>query len=87
MERFNAESESDRSDEGQAKGYKPMFEYCEVSSAVLGGAREASDADEDGALRNAVVLKMLKVGQFVDGKGRFVERENNPPGEDRQRDQ
>ena len=60
MERFNAESESDRSDEGHAKGYKPMFEYCEVSSAVLGGAREASDADEDGALRNAVVLKMLR---------------------------
>ena len=60
VERLNAESESDRPDEGHAKGYKPMFEYCEVSSAVLGGAREAREADEDGALRNAVVLKMLR---------------------------
>ena len=62
VERFNAESESDRPDEGHAKGYKSMFEYCEVSSAMLGGAREASDADKEEALRDAVVLKMLRVG-------------------------
>ena len=62
VERFNAVAESGRPDEGHAKGYKSMFEYCEVSSAMLGGAREASDDDEGSALRNAVVLKMLRVG-------------------------
>ena len=43
-QRFKAELESDRPDPGHAKGYKTMFEYCMVSSAVLAGARQAERA-------------------------------------------
>ena len=60
VERFRAELESDLPDEGHAKGYKSRFEYCEVSSAVLAGARESATASS--ALRSAVVLKELKLG-------------------------
>ena len=60
VERFRAELESERPDEGHAKGYKSRFEYCQMSSAVLAGARES--ATTSSAIRSAVVLKELKVG-------------------------
>ena len=60
VERFAAELASAQPDEGHAKGYKSRFEYCEVSSAVLAGAR--GSATTSSALRGAVVLKELKLG-------------------------
>ena len=62
MERFRAELESDRPDPGHAKGYKGMYEYCELSGIVMAGARRAEQVVEAGgesALRNAVILKRL----------------------------
>ena len=73
VERFQAELESemdvrrpllhrlDRPDPGHARGYKNLYEYCEVSSAVLAGARGAREVDvaKDSAFRSAVVLKVL----------------------------
>ena len=60
VERFKAELESAQPDEGHAKGYKSRFEYCEISSAVLAGAR--GPATTSSALRSAVVLKESKLG-------------------------
>ena len=60
VERFRAELESERPDEGHAKGYKSRFEYCQMSSAVLAGARES--ATTSSAIRSAVVLKESKLG-------------------------
>ena len=73
VERFRAELEVDvrqpllqrqsRPDPGHAKGYKGMYEYCEVSSAVLAGARgsrEIGAADKDGTFRSVVVPKVLR---------------------------
>ena len=60
VERFKAEQESDRPDEGHAKGYKTWHEYCLVANAVLGGSRQTS-ADEDRAFRNAVLLRELRL--------------------------
>ena len=57
VQRFKAELESDIRDEGNAKGYKGRYEYCELSGTVLGGARKAG---EGSALRDAVILKALK---------------------------
>ena len=62
VERFKAEFESDRPDEGHAKGYKGMYEYCELSGIAMAGARRAAragDAGGESALRNAVILKRL----------------------------
>ena len=56
-QRFKAELESDLRDEGNVKDYKGMYEYCELSGTVLGGARKAG---EGSALRDAVILKALK---------------------------
>ena len=60
VERFKTELESNRPDEGHAKGYKTWHEYCLVANAVLGGSREAG-ADEDRAFRNAVLLRELRL--------------------------
>ena len=58
MQRFTAELESGRPDPGHAKGYKTMYEHCEMSAAVLAGARQASEAaGNEGAFRRAVVLR------------------------------
>ena len=61
VQRFQAELDSDRPDEGFAEGYKGMYEYCELSGIVLAGARqaEAGAAGEESALRSAVILKRL----------------------------
>ena len=37
VQRFKAEMESDRPDEGHAEGYKGKYEYCEISGAVIAG--------------------------------------------------
>ena len=58
VERFAEELASDRPDEGHAKRYKSRYEYCEMSSAVLAGARGSAT---EAALRSAVVLKELKL--------------------------
>ena len=58
MQRFKAELESDRPDPGHAKAYKTMYEHCEMSAAVLAGARQASEAaGNESAFRRAVVLR------------------------------
>ena len=58
MQRFTAELESGRPDPGHAKGYKAMYEHCEMSAAVLAGARQASEAPgSESAFRRAVVLR------------------------------
>ena len=65
VERFRAELESDRPDPGHAKGYKGMYEYCELSGIVMAGAMRAGqvgraeEAGGESALRNAVILKRL----------------------------
>ena len=38
QQRFKAEFEAGRPDEGQARGYKTDYEYCEMSETVLAGA-------------------------------------------------
>ena len=38
QQRFRAEFEAGRPDEGQARGYKTDYEYCEMSETVLAGA-------------------------------------------------
>ena len=58
VERFAEELASARPDEGHAKRYKSRYEYCEMSSAVLAGARGSAT---EAALRSAVVLKELKL--------------------------
>ena len=55
VERFRAELESERRDEGHAKGYKSKYEYCQMSHAVLAGAR--GSAPTGSAFRSAVVLE------------------------------
>ena len=55
VERFRAELESERRDEGHAKGYKSKYEYCQMSHAVLAGAR--GSATTGSAFRSAVVLE------------------------------
>ena len=63
VERFAEELASARPDEGHAKGYKSMFEYCQMSSAVLAGAAGARNSSTtSSALRNAVVLKESNLG-------------------------
>ena len=63
VERFAEELASARPDEGHAKGYKSMFEYCQMSSAVLAGAAGArSSSTTRSAFRNAVVLKESNLG-------------------------
>ena len=58
MQRFKTELESNRPDPGHAKGYKTMYEHCEMSAAVLAGARQASRAaGNESAFRRAVVLR------------------------------
>ena len=59
MQRFKAEFESDLSpDPGYAKGYKTMYEHCEMSTAVLAGARQANETTgNESAIRRAVVLR------------------------------
>ena len=67
MQRFQAEFESDQPDEGHAKRYKGMYEYCELSGIVMAGARRMKlvvahhqvPPREENALRNAVILKRL----------------------------
>ena len=65
VERFRAELESDRPDPGHAKGYKGMYEYCELSGIVMAGAMRAGqvgraeEAGGESALRNAIILKRL----------------------------
>ena len=60
MQRFKAEFESDRPDPSHAKGHKTMYEHCEMSAAVLAGARQASDATgNESAFRRTVVLRDL----------------------------
>ena len=56
VQRFKAELESAIRDEGNAKAYKGMYEYCELSGTVLAGARKAG---EGSAFRDAVILKAL----------------------------
>ena len=61
-QRFQVESESDRPDQGHAKGYKGMYEYCELSGVVMAGAKRAGqvgEAREESALHDAVILKRL----------------------------
>ena len=58
MQRFKTELESNRPDPGHAKSYKTMYEHCEMSAAVLAGARQASRAaGNESAFRRAVVLR------------------------------
>ena len=52
VQRFQVELASDRPDEGHARGYKSKYEYCEISGAVVAGAE-----GEEGAFRDAVILK------------------------------
>ena len=52
VQRFKVELASDRPDEGHARGYKSKYEFCEISGAVVAGAK-----GEESALRDAVVLK------------------------------
>ena len=59
QQRFRAEFEAGRPDEGQARGYKTDFEYCEMSETVLAGARggwRSPRAEEGRAFFNSVVL-------------------------------
>ncbi len=59
QQRFRAEFEAGRPDEGQARGYKTDYEYCEMSETVLAGARggwRSPRAEEGRAFFNAVVL-------------------------------
>ena len=58
-QRFKAELESNRLDEGNAKGYKGMYEYCELSGIVLAGARQEGQGEAEDGLRDAVILKRL----------------------------
>ena len=60
VERFRTELQSAQPDEGHAKGYKSKYEYCQMSHAVLAGARES--ATTGSAFRSAVVLKEAKLG-------------------------
>ena len=61
MQRIKAEFESDRPDPGHAKYYKTMYEHCEMSAAVLAGARQASEAtDNESAVLRAVVLRNFR---------------------------
>ena len=56
-QRFQVEHASDRPDEGHVKGYKIWYEYCELSGAVMAGARRTG---EPSSVRDAVILKDLK---------------------------
>ena len=60
VQRFEAEAEAGRLDQGHAKGFKSRYEYCEISGAVIAGARRAGEADAESALRQAVILKRLR---------------------------
>ena len=59
MQRFAVES--DWLDEGHVRGFKSQFEYCQISLAVMAGARKI---DNENALAEAVVLRIFK---FRDG--------------------
>ena len=63
VQRFKAELESDLRDEGNAKGYKEMWEYLELSSSVLAGARKAG---EGSTLRDTVILEVTVTHAFED---------------------
>ena len=56
QERFRAEAAADRTDEGYSELYKIRYEYCEISAAVLAGARAADDGD---SFANAVAPRSL----------------------------
>ena len=57
QQRFRTEFEAGRPDEGQARGYKKDHEYCEMSEAVMAGAKRAG---EGSAFRDAVILKAFE---------------------------
>ena len=57
QQRFKAEIEAGRPDEGQARGYKSDYEYCQISETVLAGAKWAR---EEFAAREAVILKTFR---------------------------
>ncbi len=59
MQRFAIEF--DRPDDGHALGYKTRFEYCQISLAVMAGARKS---DNKNPLVEAIVLKVF---DFKDG--------------------
>ena len=75
-QRFKAQAESGRPDEGHAKGYKSKYEYCEISAAVLAGARRT---DEQEHLRDAVLVRQLKpvFGRDVQGRCKALEAAAN----------
>ncbi len=56
-QRFAAEFESNRPDEGHALGFKSRFEYCQISLAVMAGAKKS---DGENSFVEAVGLKVFK---------------------------
>ena len=56
QERIRTEAAADRTDDGYTENYKIRYEYCEISSAVLAGARTAGDGN---AVRNAIAPRAL----------------------------
>ncbi len=54
QQRFRAEFEAGRPDEGQARGYKDDYEYCQISETVMAGAKWARGRR---AVDDAVVLR------------------------------
>ena len=59
-QRFAAEFEQNRPDEGHALGFKSRFEYCQLSSVVLTGANKL---DGEHALVEAILLKYARSEQ------------------------
>lgn len=56
QERIRTEAAADRTDDGYTENYKIRYEYCEISAAVLAGARTAGDGN---AVRNAIAPRSL----------------------------
>ena len=56
QERIRTEAAADRTDDGYTENYKIRYEYCEISAAVLAGARTAGDGN---AVRNAIAPRTL----------------------------
>lgn len=56
QERIRTEAAADRTDDGYTENYKIRYEYCEISAAVLAGARTAGNGN---AVRNAIVPRSL----------------------------